>query len=593
MCALKIAETDFLVENSQFNKSKKLSTYYQEFEKFLDFIDTLDDEASRILTLQDHKGETRMVTFLLRNHLQGKLTTSTSLVGVSGMAYGTAVRTVNSLIDRGLIVKRAKTTSGKSFSLHPSEQLLIEWHEFARRIQVIISTTLGTSIVNDGSLSEYFYGASYSKSTNIPAPKPLSEKLGLRNELKLLAHADPTFMAMSVLKKQFEELFGNKISSKALSIDRLRLEILSNARRTKSRHDIIACDLPWFGEMALNKALLPLDDLIKGDDLDLSDFHQVAVDSCKFEGQIYGIPVQTTPELLVVRKDLFEEYGLAVPFTAENTLKAAKALHNKKRGLSGIAWNAARGTPLGHTFMFVMAAMGRCAIDLPRLGEVFDASNPSGENLRPMLLTDQSYEAAEYLLELLDFSPTSILSMSWYERAKAYADGNVAMAYSATLLAPMFESNPSSPAYGVTEYLPHPHGRSGTPIAPVGGYALAIPANIEPERVKPTWRAIKALTSPEYIKMYIEHGSLVSPRYSVSLDDSVRQRSALIGKVDSMARSGVLQYWPRPPVPEASDLIAIIGSEIHDMLQGAKSVTRALSDAQNKVDVLMRKRDRY
>ena len=105
--------------------------------------------------------------------------------------------------------------------------------------------------------------------------------------------------------------------------------------------------------------------------------------------------------------------------------------------------------------------------------------------------------------------------------------------------------------------------------------------------------AIKALTSPEYIKMYIEHGSLVSPRYSVSLDDSVRQRSALIGKVDSMARSGVLQYWPRPPVPEASDLIAIIGSEIHDMLQGAKSVTRALSDAQNKVDALMRKRDRY
>lgn len=565
----------------------------EEFARFLDFIEALGDEADQVLSLRRGYDETRLITTLLRNHLEGKQTTTSALADKSGLGYGTAIRAINSVAERGLIVRRPRTKTGKSFSLHPSDKLIAEWQEYARRVRGAMGATLGMNAAGKGGIGDYFFGASYGDSQIIPPPAPLQSKLDLNGDLRVLVHADPTFMAMNVLKRQFEELFGVGINSRALSIDRLRQEILSNAERKSSQYDIIACDLPWFGEMAEKKVLLPINDLIEAGGIDQSDFHKVALASARYQGVQYGLPVQTTPELLCVRRDLCDAAGVGVPFTISDTLTTAQALHNRAKGRSGIAWNAARGTPLGHTFMFVMGAMGRPFLNLSRVGEDFNAEWPVGENLRPMLTSKEAYATAEYLRDLLDVSPVSILSMSWYERARAYADGEVAMAYCATLLAPLFEMNAASPAHGVTDFLPHPYGPTGRPIAPVGGYALAIPSNIAPDRIQAAWDALQKLTSPEIIKLYIENGSLVSPRYSVSMDPMVRQVSPVISIVDGMARSGILQHWPRPPVPEITDLIEIIGTEIHDMLQGAKSVELALTDAQNRADRLMRARGHY
>ena len=42
----------------------------EEFALFLDFIDALGDEANQVLSLKRGYDETRMITTLLRNHLQ-------------------------------------------------------------------------------------------------------------------------------------------------------------------------------------------------------------------------------------------------------------------------------------------------------------------------------------------------------------------------------------------------------------------------------------------------------------------------------------------------------------------------------------------
>ncbi len=578
-------------DKAQLPRAKGISG--EEFSLFLDFIDALGSEAEQVLSLKRGYDETRLITTLLRNHLKGKLTTTSSLANASGLGYGTAIRAINAVEARGLLIRRPRTRTGKSFSLHPSDKLITEWQEYARRVRGVIGSTLGIGNAGKGGFGDYFFGASYSSSDTIPPPTPLVSKLDLHNELRVLVHADPTFMAMNVLKRQFEGLYGVGISSRALSIDRLRQEILSNAAQKSSRYDIVACDLPWFGELADKGVLLPIDELISKSATDLGDFHSVALASARFRGVQYGLPVQTTPELLCIRRDLCDAAGVAAPYTISEALVAARALHNRAQGRAGIAWNAGRGTPLGHTFMFVMGAMGRPFLNLAPIGQDFDAEWPTGDNLRPVLQSEEAYSTAEYLLELMDFSPVSILSMSWYERARAYANGEVAMCYCATLLAPLFELNAESPAYGVTDFLPHPHGPRGRPIAPVGGYALAIPANIAPERIQPVWSALQSFTSPETIKLYIENGSLVTPRFSVGMDPEVRRISPVISIVDGMARSGILQYWPRPPVPEITDLINIIGSELHDMLQGSTSVKAALANAQNKADALMRSRGHY
>ena len=58
--------------------------------------------------------------------------------------------------------------------------------------------------------------------------------------------------------------------------------------------------------------------------------------------------------------------------------------------------------------------------------------------------------------------------------------------------------------------------------------------------------------------------------------------------IDEMARHGLVRMWPRPPVPAISQIIAIAGQEVHDLLAGNKSIGSALRDAQNRSDRVMR-----
>ena len=400
-------------------------------------------------------------------------------------------------------------------------------------------------------------------------------------------------MALNGLRRHFEMMFGVQIANRALSIDRLRAEIIENGRLPVSKYDIVACDFPWFGEMAAAGRLLQLDDLIAQSNFDADDFHRDALASTRYRGHQYGLPILMTVEMLVYRTDLLADAGISAPGTVTGVLDVARRLHNPGRGLYGLSWNGARGTPLGHSFIMIMGAFGRPVINLRPTLDGFDAEWFDGEEMRPMFLSAQARETAEYLRELIAFSPPEVLKMSWYDRAAAFADGRTAMAYSHSLLAPLFELNEKSPAYRRTGYLPHPTGPAGRPIAPLGGYAVAIPANIAAERIPAVWTALQAITSAHAVRLYTMNGSLACARKSVSSESQVRALSPMLPAIEDMARRGILKMWPRPPTPDISDIITIAGEEIHDALVGHKAVATALADAQNRADVLMQQRGRY
>ena len=87
-----------------------------------------------------------------------------------------------------------------------------------------------------------------------------------------------------------------------------------------------------------------------------------------------------------------------------------------------------------------------------------------------------------------------------------------------------------------------------------------------------SWKVLEYLTRPEMLKWYVLNGNLTSPRFSTSADPEVQASSTLISEVDAMERRGELQIWPRPPIPEFSDVLSVLGDEIHMMLEGAVSV---------------------
>ena len=358
--------------------------------------------------------------------------------------------------------------------------------------------------------------------------------------------------------------------------------------RDTSLYDIIAVDLPWIGEFASKGVLMPLDQVMDLEQLDPADFHTSGWKATHWGGRAFGAPAQTTPELLFYRRDLFAEAGLEPPQTTDQLLDAAKALHNPARGRYGFAWNAARGTALGHTVLMALADFGQPVLDLEAIAGGFNTDNLAKGQHRPVIDTDAGLRTAEFLLELLRYSPPEILSMSWYERVRAFAKGNIAMAYGYTLLAPYFEQDETSPAYGQTGYLPHPAGPTGRQIAPVGGYVLGIPANLAPDRIAAAVDALCTFTSPAAQKLYVQNGSRTNARYSVCADPEVRSISPIFEAVDQMSWRDELQFWPRPPVPEISEITQILGEEFHDMLRGITTPREALRAAQTRADALMK-----
>lgn len=553
----------------------------------LSFSENFDEELDGLMEIAVPNAYFKMSVYLVKRHLEAKTVTPTSLIGASGVPYATASRRMREMIDAGLIEQRPRTATGKSFSLHPSADMLEAWTQFAGRIKRLAGQSFGT-LDRSAETHDYYFGGSYLAAQTIQPPQVLPEPLKLAGGLRVLVHGDPTFMVMHALKRQFEQVVGCPIQQRAFSIDRLHEEALKNALRPTSRYDVIALDLPWVGEFAENGYLKPLDEVLDLDRLHPSDFHTAGWQAAHWGGRPYGVPSQTTPELLFYRKDLFAEAGLEPPATTESLLKAAATLHDPVQGRYGIAWNAARGTALGHTFMMTLADFGQPILDLPPQAGGFDASQLASSSYRARIDTDKGLEAAEYLKALLQYSPPDILSMSWYERVRPFANGKVSMAYGYTLLAPYFEQNPSCAAYGKVGYLPHPAGPGGSQIATVGGYLLAIPANIAPERLDAAVEALIAFTSPEAQKLYVENGSRTNPRYSVGADPEVRRLSPIFEAIDAMSWRDELQFWPRPPIPEISQIIRICGEEFHDMLRGIQSPKSALQAAQNRADQVLR-----
>lgn len=555
--------------------------------EILSFLDEFSDELEDALDILAPNAHLRMVLHLLQGNFAAKTVTPTSLISASRVPYATANRRMKEMIDDGLIEMRARTRTGKSFSMHPSEKLLAQWMQLSGRLRRLAASRFGGQPEAQDS-RDYYFGGSYAAAQSIPPLRVLPEPLKVSGGIRVLVHGDPTFMVMDNLKRQFEQVIGSDISQRAFSIDRLREEALRNAKRDRSRYDIIAVDLPWIGEFAEKGILMPLEQVMDLSRLDPSDFHTAGWKGGHWGGRAFGVPAQTTPELLFYRRDLFAEAGLEPPTTTDALLHAARTLHDPRRGRHGIGWNAARGTALGHTVLMTIADFGQPILNLPRIAGGFDTDQLAEGDYRATIDTEAGLQAAEFLMELLKYSPPDILSMSWYERVRPYAAGTIAMAYGYTLLAPYFELDESSPAYGQTGYLPHPAGAGGSPVAPVGGYVMGIPANLAPDRIPAAVEALTVFTSPEAQKLFVQNGSRTNPRYSVSSDPDVRRTSSIFEAVDGMAWRDELQFWPRPPVPEICDIIQICGEEFHDMLRGIATPREALSQAQDRADALIR-----
>lgn len=560
--------------------------------RILTFSDTWRSLCEERTSLSGQDARWNIISYAMRRHLEGKMLTVTSAAAASGVPYGTAMRRIGELIDEELLLKRPRSKSGRSFSLHPTRKLIREVESYALLLKSHVGNAFGFTQSGSG-IEDFFFGASYMAPKILSFPNAMRTAVGYDRTVRLLCPIDPTFKTLADQIRTLNELCGASLDITTLPIDELHEAILENHGLAESSYDIVSFDLPWIGELSQKGIIQPLDDIIETERYNASDFHTAAWKGSRSGGKQYGVPIQPTAELLFYRADLFSEAGLQAPKSSEDVLFAAKTLQGSRFGLSGIVMNFGRGTPVAHTFVLTLADFGQPVIDLPWIGDEFDVGDIEGEHFRPMIDTEAGRRTAEHLLALRDYAHPESMQCNWDKRIALFAGGKAAMTYGWSVRAAAFELDEKAAAHGQVDFAVHPPAPGARAVSPIGGFALAIPAGLSEERTRSAWKVVEYLTRPELMKWYVQAGNLTSPRFSTSADPEVRSFSKIIDRIDAMERRGEIQLWPRPPVPEFSDILYVLGEEIHDMLGGRVTAAAALSSAQNRVDAVMRANGRY
>jgi multiple sugar transport system substrate-binding protein len=301
-----------------------------------------------------------------------------------------------------------------------------------------------------------------------------------RANLRFLLHDDNYFAAMRDMWSDFRSKLSTRKNFELLSLPKLREEVFANARRKASLYDVVTVNMPWLGEAVANGVAQPLTEFLKSSSINPLDFHPNIWSTGTWCGVQYGIPIYCTIEALSLRKDLFQERGLHHPTTFEAVIEAAKAFHNPKRGMHGMVWNAARGMPISHSFMFFMGACGSPVINIPVNRLLLDYSELKGDAMRPLVLSESGRNTLAYMHELRAVSPPDILSTAWDKALGYFMHGHASMIYCQTMRAARFEYDVESVVKHKVAYCAHPHGPGGKSVSPIGGFLLTVPASLPP-----------------------------------------------------------------------------------------------------------------
>jgi multiple sugar transport system substrate-binding protein len=91
------------------------------------------------------------------------------------------------------------------------------------------------------------------------------------------------------------------------------------------------CVLHWreMAQVSSTGQLLPLDELVARDGLDVDDYYPVGLQAYRYHGALYGLPVKGSTITCFYNKDLFDQYGVAYPsedWTWDELLEKSKQL---------------------------------------------------------------------------------------------------------------------------------------------------------------------------------------------------------------------------------------------------------------------------
>lgn len=323
--------------------------------------------------------------------------------------------------------------------------------------------------------------------------------------------------------------------------------------------DVARLDIVWVPEFAELGALMAMDDLFDDFDTLTEGFFPGPLRTVIWDGQHWGLPLNTNTQVLLYNAAQFEDAGLDVPQTMEDFAAAACALTEGDEQY---------GYALGGTYFWAPAPLFYA-----QGGQITDADVTTATGY---LNSEASVNAFQTLVDLYDdgcISPN--LLGGGIGTAEGHATGLYSMIIDGPWMVDIYAND--FPDFDVN-FAPIPAGgEDGTTSSVVGGEDVVLFTGSENQDAALQW--IEFLVSEEYQLGMAEAGV-------IPVLNSVTGNEALPDYFD-VFMTQLETAQARTPSPHWNEMDNAINNAFQFMLRGEKTVQEALDDAAAEIDALL------
>lgn len=402
--------------------------------------------------------------------------------------------------------------------------------------------------------------------------------------LRLIMVADPWIDAFYGLNEQFEALTGCKVEMSSYGYDQAHEKQVLEATQESSTYDVVVMDSVWVGEFAeigfaddLSPWIEKTDDeIIAWDDYE-THFTEVST----WKDEIVGLPFSPYFITYYYRTDLFDKEGLDPPQTYEDMKSIAEVFTNNSDypNIYGLAMNNRQGSPVGQAYFEYIYNFG---------GKPFKSTYPGStdpySDMTPLLNSPESIAVVNFFKEVLKYQPEGALNFAWDERVQLFASGRAAQFADFDLRTPILIDPDRSQVADKLGVSMIPSKKGVDPVAPLGGYIMGM--NSYSRQKNLAWDYIKWFASPDVHKQFVELSG-VPARYSAMDDPELNEKYWWFPIIKEAAETSYAECRPR--IPEAQEIIGIIGTWISRALTGEMTTEKAMNQANNEVKELLKK----
>lgn len=362
---------------------------------------------------------------------------------------------------------------------------------------------------------------------------------------------------------------GVEVKVDVLSYPELLTKITADFVGDTKSYDLVTMDIVWAGQFAEAGYSVALDEWIARDkaELALDDIYSILMTSLgQYEGRQVAYPFAGYANVLAYRTDLYEAAGLQAPTTIEDLVAAAEKLTDRDQGIYGFVANGQKGPAVAQDWMQYNAQQGGSII---------------GTDGKPALNSVANIDSMTVYEKLFaETAPPGAVEFDWGGREESFRQGIVANMQTWSVGAAGYSDPAMSKVVGKVAIVPAPVQAGMEPTFGVGGWGLAINADIDTAQQEAAWAYIKWLTGPSVQKELNMAGASSYLRRSTLADKDLLARYPYLPVIAKSFESGNGEYRPRiPQYPEIQD---ILGTAVNAVLVGDEDPKAALDRAQEE-----------